>query len=128
MPTYNFNDVTVIVDGVFITGFADGTGVSTEKQEDNFTTKTTADGETVVSESNDKRGLITITLDQTSPSVPYLNSKANSKSEYPAWVMGANGEKAGGSRTRVRKTANKEFGKESSERAFEIEVMDYEAE
>lgn len=127
MATYDFNDVTVIVDGHTVTGYADGTGVSAEKTEDNFTTKTTADGITVVSESNDKRGLITLTLDQTSPSVTVLNRLANSKREYPAWVMGDN-EKSGGSRARVRKPANQEFGKESSERSFEIEVFDYEAE
>ncbi|MCM3488779.1 DUF3277 family protein [Alkalihalophilus marmarensis] len=126
MGTYNFNDTALIVDGVFITGFADGTGISAEKLEDNFTTKTTADGIPVTSESNDKRGLITVTLDQTSPSLSYLNSKANSKDEYSAWVIAPN-EKAGGSRARVRKPANKEFGKESSERTFEIEVLDYEA-
>lgn len=128
MPTYNFNDTTLVLNGVFITGFADGTGIATEKTEDNFTSKTTADGMTVISESNDKRGTITVTLDQTSPSLSYISGLANSKDEFPAWVYGPNGEKAGGTRARIQKQASKSFGKETETREFVVEVFDYESE
>lgn len=128
MATYNSNDVTIVLDGVYLTGKADGTFVTTEKTEDNFTTTTTADGITVVSESNDKRGTITVTLDQTSPSLPYVSSLANSIDEFPAWVYGPNGEQAGGTRARIQKQASKSFGKETETREFVVEVFDYESE
>ncbi|MBU8908504.1 phage structural protein [Desertibacillus haloalkaliphilus] len=127
---YDLADVISRIDGNVITGYADGTAIEVQKLEDNFTSKATADGGTVVSENNDNRGLITLTLDQTSPSIAVLNRLANSKRMYPARVIDTSSrkQKAGGSKARVRKPADASWGRESGDQTFEIEVFDFKME
>ncbi|WP_205628675.1 phage structural protein, partial [Acinetobacter baumannii] len=65
--TYDPNNVTVVIDGRFITGFQEGSFVQASKDEENFSTKVSAQGEVAVALSNNPLGTITITLSQTSP-------------------------------------------------------------
>lgn len=130
MPTttsYDANDVTVTADGTFITGFAEGSMVEGEKDEDNFAASVGSQGDVIVSEVNNPLGTITITLQQTSPSVSFLNRLANNKKEFPIWVIynGSPKEKFGGSRARVKKPATSSFSNEAEDREFEIQVFDY---
>ncbi|WP_419882790.1 phage structural protein [Peribacillus sp. B-H-3] len=127
MGNYDANLCTLTVDGTFITGFEDGTMISAEKDEDAFSTKVSALGEVIISETNNPLGTVTATLSQTSPSYAFLMAKAKSKKEFPIWVnySGTPPEKAGGTRARVKKTPAKEFADEASSREFAFQIFDF---
>lgn len=127
MGSYDANLCTLVVGGRFITGFEDGSMISAEKDEEFFSVKSSAQGEPIVSETNNPFGTITATLSQTSPSYAYLQSIAKSKKEVPIWVnySGEPKEKAGGTRSRIKKTPAKEFADEAGSREFEFQVFDY---
>ncbi|MCY9758974.1 DUF3277 family protein [Paenibacillus alvei] len=124
---YDAMDVTVMVDETFITGFADGSMVEGEKDEENFSASVGAQGDVVVSEVNNPLGTITITLQQTSPAVSFLNKLANTKKEVSVWVIynGTPKEKFGGSRARIKKPATSSYSNEAEDREFELQVFDY---
>lgn len=125
--TYDAALVTLVVDGRFITGFAEGSMVEAEKDEDNFEAKVSAQGDVGVAKRNNSLGTITVTLMQGSPDVLYLNSLANSGKEFATWAQsnGENAEKVGGTRAMVKKPADIAFSDEIEDREFEIQVFDY---
>lgn len=125
--SYDAKNVTVTVAETFITGFGEDTFVECEKDEDTFQTSVGAQGDVGISEINNPLGTITITLQQTSPSVAYLNRLAASKQIVPVWVMSSSfpAEKIGGSKARVKKPAGSSFSNQIEDRQFEIQVFDY---
>lgn len=127
MGAYDPKLVTVTVDNRFITGFEEGTMVSTERDEDWFSEKTDAQGFPIISETHNPYGTITLTLSQTSPSLRFLLELARTRKEFPVWVTygGEPKEKSGGTRARFKKTPSKEYGDEAGAREFEIKVLDY---
>lgn len=127
---YDSKNVSVTFNKVFITGLADGTAVEGEKNEDNAAHAVGIQGDVVISETNDPTGVVTITVQQTSPSVAYLTKCANAGTLAPLWVISNNlpKEKTGGNYARVLKPANKSFSNESETREFEIAVYDYNVE
>lgn len=74
--TYDPKGVLVIVNGIPLYGFADGTFIRVERDDDMFTKVVGADGMTSRAKSNNKGGKITITLKQTSPSNDVLSGIA----------------------------------------------------
>ena len=66
VKNYDAADVDVIMNGVPMTGKADGTFVVVARNNDAFIVKTGADGEGARSQSNDKSGTIVVTVLQTS--------------------------------------------------------------
>jgi len=127
MGNYDANLCTLTVDGRFITGFEDGSFISANKNEESFSVKTSAQGEPIISENNNPLGTIGATLSQTSPSYAYLQALAKSKKEFPIWVnySGTPSEKAGGTRARIKKVPDKEYGNDAGSRRFEVVVFDY---
>lgn len=127
MGTYDPKLFQAIVDGKFITGYDDGTMVSISKEEDTFEVKEDAQGNPIVSEKHSGTATVTITLSQTSPSVALLTRLANQRKEVPAWFKynGTPKENSGGTRARVKKPSDKEYGDEASSREFEIVVLNY---
>lgn len=127
IASYDAKNVSVTVGGTYITGFAESTFVEAEKTEDTFQTSVGAQGDVGVSEINNPIGTLTLTLQQTSPSLAYLNRLAASKQMVSAWVISNNQvkEKIGGTQARVRKAAPSSFSNEIESRAFEIEVFDF---
>lgn len=73
VKTYDPKFVAVIVGGVPITGFADGTFISVAPASDMFAKVVGADREVARSRSNDDTAEVTITLLQTSLSNDYLS-------------------------------------------------------
>ncbi len=128
MREYNVADVAVIVNGSFLTGFAEGTFVSCEKEEDNYETYVGADGGVVRSRNAHPIGTITVTLEHTSPSNNLLNSLANSGAIFPARVIdqGSRAVTMGGSECWIQKLADEERGSETTEVEWVIVVSDYE--
>jgi UTP-glucose-1-phosphate uridylyltransferase len=125
--TYDASNVTVTVKGQFITGFAEGSFVECEKDETNFDVKVSAQGDVSVAKRNNTLGTVKITLSQTSPSVNFLDSLANSGEIFPVSVISNNEvkEKVYGTKAMVEKPANKTFSDEVEDREYTIKVFDY---
>ena len=68
MKTYDPAQFALIVGGVPMSGYADGEFINVSRAEDSFTAVSGADGLVSRSKSNDKRGVVVITLQQTSGS------------------------------------------------------------
>lgn len=130
MRHYDPSMVIIIYDGVVITGLAEDSFVSAERSEDNFTEYVGVHGEVSHSESANKTGEVTITLESTSPAVPMLNAAANrgTLSNLSVVDMNDNGTNVNGTEARVRKPADREWGKEIGEVEFTFFVADFQME
>lgn len=76
LTTYDPKQVTVIIAGQIISGFAEDTFVEVVRNEDMFTLQVGADGDATRSRSNNKSGRLTVTLRQGSPSNEVLSALA----------------------------------------------------
>lgn len=125
--TYDAKEVSVIVGGINITGFAEDTFVKSSKNENNSSETVSAQGDVGVAVTNNTLGKIVLTLNQTSPSIPYLNNLANTQKMVDAWTKSNNEikETTGGTQARVLKPADVEYGAKLSNREYEISVYDY---
>jgi len=125
--TYDARKVVTTVGGVFITGFSEDSMVSASKDNDNFEASSSAQGDAVVSINGDSMGTIEITLNQTSPSIAYLDGLANSRTMVPVWVNSNNEVKevVGGTKAMVTKPSDKAFGKSANDRSYTLKVFDY---
>lgn len=122
---YNAKDCVVTVDGVYITGLGEDM-VTGEKDEDNVSAVVGAQGDVVVNETNNDLGTITLTVQGTSPQLPYLKKLARTKAMFPIWVTNkALNEKFGGTKAMFKKPAAIEYGAELADRELEIQVFDY---
>jgi hypothetical protein len=74
--TYSAKEVIATVNGVIISGFADGDSIVVEFNDDAWRDAAGNDGEVARSKVNDPRGTITLTLLQTSISNDFLNGLA----------------------------------------------------
>lgn len=127
ITSYDAKDVSVIVNGIYLTGFADGTFVSYSKDEEQFSTTVGALGDVARAKVNNPLGTITVTLQQTSPQVSMMNNLAMSGKLVEARVIhkGSSTLKVGGTQCFIKKPADGEFSNEISNREFEIAVLDY---
>lgn len=126
--TYDPNEVTLTLDGVFITGFQDGTFIEASKDDDNFNVKTSAQGDVAVAYTNSPLGTITFTLSPVSPSLPYVRQLADRRDPFPVWVNRSSGEvneKAGGTQALIKKKPGLSFSDDLEDRKVEVQVLDY---
>lgn len=72
--TFDPKKVIVTFGGAQISGYADGTFISIERNSDTFETVSGADGAVSRAKINDKTGTLTLTLKQTSPSNAILSA------------------------------------------------------
>lgn len=123
--TYDSQDVAVVVNGVYLTGFSEDM-VGVAKDEENWATTVGAQGDVVRSRVNNKLGTITVTLQATSPQVPYLNGLANSGKLVPVSVTynGSPKETSTATQAYIKKPADREYGNESGDREFEFQCLD----
>lgn len=128
MRTYDPNDVNVIVDGRYLTGFASGTFVSVEKDEDKYSAYVGAQGEVVRAETANNMGKIVVTLEHTSPSNTFLSGLAKRREPFAAHMIdrGSREMTVGGSQCWILKDADEDRGSEPSEVEWTIVVADYE--
>ena len=128
ITSYNAKDCVVTVGGVYITGLGEDM-VSGEKDEDNVSAVVGAQGDVVVNEINNDLGTIKLTVQGTSPQLPYLKKLAKTKAMVDVWVNNkALKEKFGGSKAMIKKTPSLEYGAELADRELEIQVFDYSVE
>jgi len=126
--TYNVNRVAVIVGGVPMEGFADGSRVTVEFDEDQYTKVTGSDGLTTRSKSNNYAGIVTITLQQSSRSNDFLSGlwnadRVNDAGVVPILIKDDSGRTLWTSEHAwVKKMPDQEFGKESSDREWALDT------
>jgi len=130
--TYDPKQVAVIVGGVPVSGFADGTFVTVERSNDLFTKVSGGDGIVSRSKSNDKSGTITITLQQTSPSNDILQGVAlldevSNNGVVPIIIQDFSGRTTLVSAFGwVKKSPKAEFSKEITNREWAFDCADLE--
>lgn len=121
---YDVKKVTVIVDGVFLTGFSEDTKVSAEREEETHNPHISVDGEVEYSANHNESGTITVPLKSTSPSIRYLNRLANKRKIFPVSVvdLNTNGTNASGSQAIVQQPVFPERSNEITEAEFVLHV------
>lgn len=122
--TFDARETSVNINNRFVTGFAEGSFVEWEKDEDNFNSKTDALGDTAVAITNNNTGTITLTLSQTSPNLAQLKRLANARTVFPIWITTPD-EKIGGTQAMFVKSPSGGLSDEIEDREFEIRVFDY---
>lgn len=121
---YNAKDWSLTVDGNYITGF-DEDMFSWEKDEAFGEYTVGACGDAMFNEMNNDLHTLTMTLQPTSPSVPYLIRLQNSREEVPIYgINKALGLRIGGEHGRVTEAPAIEAAAEGNPLEFVIQVAD----
>lgn len=130
IKTYSPDKVSIVFGGSILGGYADDTFVKIETSVEAFTKHVGADGEVTRTRNADKSGKVTVTLKQTSDSndvmsAYYLADTTSLQGYLPIIVKDNLGRTlAAGSSSWVSKMADSEYGKESGDREWIIEVAD----
>lgn len=127
VASFNAKNSTISADGIFVTGFGEDM-IEFEPNEDDFEYESGAQGDIIISETNDDTATCTLTLQATSPSNKHMMKLANEKKIFSFWVISKrNGmtEKAGGGQARILKKPTGAFGKTAEDREYEIVIFDY---
>ena len=90
VTNYDPMKVSVVVDGRVVTGFADASMVTVTRSEDIVSTTVGTHGDVVYSESANKSGTITMSLQVTSASIIWLRNIAKSRKEVSVVISDAN--------------------------------------
>ncbi len=128
VKTYDPKLVTVIFGGKIMSGFADGTMITIERNDPAFNLKVGTDGEGTRAKSNNKSGKITIHLMQSSASNDSLSAFAaadelSNTGVAAAAVIDKSGRTVVAAATAwVNKYPNAEFSKEPTTRSWVIET------
>lgn len=127
MAVYDSMKVNVSINNTLVTGYADGTMVTSERNEDRVIPYSGVKGEYAYSLNNNSSGTITVSLQQQSPMNALLQKLANNKETFPISVVDINtgGFKAGGNEAIILKEPANERGAEITTRAWSIYVFDY---
>src|SRR5579859_3747108 len=125
--TYNPAFFFQSIGGQPITGYADGSFIEIEQNVDDFEVTVGASGETVVTQSNNKSGKITITLLQSALSNDMLNSLRNARiaggPAVPYFAKELNGNTTiSAPNCWIKKVPNVKRGKEISEVEWILET------
>lgn len=127
VKTYSPKKVSVVIGGFIISGYAEGSFVKVEYEDDAFTKVTGADGETSRTHSANISGTITLTLLQTSESNDVLSGlhiadRLSLQGVVPVLIKDNNGTTfAGAPEAWIKKMPESEFAKEMGEREWVID-------
>ena len=77
LGVYDSKQVSVTFGPILITGYADGTFISVEQNEDSFSLLVGADGDACRSKSNNRSARVTLTILQSSPANDLLSALHN---------------------------------------------------
>ncbi len=126
--TYDAKNISISVGAHIVGGFADGTFLKIERNNDSWTTQSGASGETVRSKTNDRTGKYTFTLQQTSLSNDvlmgfFLTDELKNLGKFPIIVREVTGNTVSqATEAWVMKLPSVEYGKESGNREWVIET------
>lgn len=130
VKTYDPKQVAIIVAGSQISGYANGSFIKVERDEDAFSKVTGADGYSSRAKSNNRGGVMTVTLAQTSDSNDILNAFALADEVSNAGVVPVMMKDNSGRTTIfsgfawVKKTAGADFAKEIGNREWIFDMTD----
>ena len=128
VKTYNPASVAVIVAGIPVGGFADGTFITAARDNPAFTNGSGADGEGWRAKSNDKTGTVTMTLLQTSLSNDALSAlaaldEASGDGVGPLLIKDNSGRTLLAAQTCwIEKVADSEFARDVTNREWVIKT------
>jgi len=127
MNTFDPKKVSAVANGMFLTGFMDGTMITAEKNEDSITPHVGAQGDVTFAHSADESGTITVTLKQDSASLPELIRLANNKTVFPINIVDANTNRfrVGGNNAVILRVPALEWGAEVTGVEISIYVADF---
>lgn len=127
IASYDAKDVSVVVNGVYLTGYGEGTMVEASKDEDSFSPLVGTQGDIVRAKINNTLGTITVTLNQESPQVAYLNELSNSSEMFPISVIkkSTTEEACGGSQAYLKRPSGLTLSAEAESREFEFQILDF---
>ncbi len=121
---YNAKDTTIIVDEVYITGLGEDM-ISWEKEEQYFEPIVGAQGDIVKSEINNDLHTLTLTVQPTSPQLPFLLSLKNRKNPFPVWVINKEmGVTLGGSKANIMEMPEVSLGAEAEDIEISFCIFD----
>ena len=86
---YDPRKVSVVVDGRIVTGFADSSMITIARSEDIVSTSVGTQGDVVYSESANRSGTLTMSLQSTSASLVWLKNIAKSRKEISVVITDA---------------------------------------
>ncbi len=89
MDIYSFDNVTMLVDQRPITGYAEGSTIKIEDNEDSVLPKVGLDGSVSYAGNSNKSAKVTFSLSQDSASLPYLRRIARARKTFPLVVRDA---------------------------------------
>ena len=128
MRKYNPAEVSIIISGIPISGYADGTFITVERDEDSFTKQVGTDGEVTRSKSNNKTGTATLILMQTSASNLALSAllavdELTGNGVGPFLMKDNSGNSIyAGQNCWLRKYPSSEFGREATGREWAVDI------
>lgn len=128
--TYDPKDVHVIIDGNPISGYADGTFLSVEFDEQQWNKVTGADGHTARSKTNNYAGKVTVTLLATSVGNDVMNSlwqrdRRNNSGAVPLIVRDSQGRTVWSAQYAwVQQMPTQDFSKDTESREWVIDCAD----
>lgn len=123
--TYDPMDLTVTVNGVYLTGFAEDMA-EFEKDEDGYEVKVGAQGDVVRSKVNNPLATLSITLLPSSPQVAMLDQLAKSGELVPVSIIynGDPKETITTTEAYIKKPAARAYGTEAEDREYELQCLD----
>ena len=126
--TYDPELVNLIVDGFVVTGFADGTFINAERNEDLRELEVGAKGEVIVVENADDTGMFSFTLQPTSPANSVLRQLAKSGESFATSVVDDNDNSANSfaSECYVASFPSNDKADSPEDREWEVLAVDYE--
>ena len=89
VTNYDPRKVSVVVDGRIVTGFADSSMITIARSEDIVSTSEGTQGDVVYSESANRSGTLTMSLQSTSASLVWLKNIAKSRKEISVVITDA---------------------------------------
>lgn len=125
---YDPKAVTQIIAGQILTGYAEGSFISVERNEDSANLSIGSQGAGTRTVSNNRSGRVTITLQQTSPSNGVLDAQRIATELSGAGIFSMlgkdsdSGDTWAGATTWVVKPATMEFSNEASNREWILET------
>ena len=89
VTNYDPRKVSVVVDGRIVTGFADSSMITIARSEDIVSTSVGTQGDVVYSESANRSGTLTMSLQSTSASLVWLKNIEKSRKEISVVITDA---------------------------------------
>ncbi len=132
VKTYDADQVTVVIAGILVNGYADGEFIRIEQEADDFGDVVGTDGHVTRFKTGDRRATVTLLLMQSSDSNDQLSMLSNLDRNAPHgmgvgafYVRDRNGRSVyEASACWVKKPPNIAFGREPGPREWTIRVAD----